>query len=185
MIHLFIIPTTQVDILKGQIKDKEKNRLSLRNIKIRRIVAEDRLRQQMDDCEQLQNKFNAVKIERDEFQTSMAGIRSGVSNKNNNGVNYLQRKFHEITQSVAKTGLQLNNLLVLCGIKEQESESDLFVCNDDQVQNRKSIIGQQKSIVMEISERFRENLEMFRKESNTTDFEDTTYSIPLQSTVKK
>jgi len=170
---------SNVEMLKGKIKDKEKNRISLRNVKIRRIVTEDRLRQQIDDYEELQNKFDAVKIERDELQANIAGIMAEVASQNSDSTKYLQQKFRGITESVAKTGLQLSTFLVSRGINEKESKHKSLLPNS--VHNNESTIGRQKLMVIEIQTSFLEILEIFRKESKVLYIEEETCSIPLQS----
>jgi hypothetical protein len=54
-----------VNLIKTKIKDKDKNRQSLLNVRSRKIVAQDRLQKQKDTNAKLQKEYNEMKNECD------------------------------------------------------------------------------------------------------------------------
>ena len=54
-----------MNLIKTKIKDKDKNRQSLLNVRSRKIVAQDRLQKQKDTNAKLQKEYNQMKNECD------------------------------------------------------------------------------------------------------------------------
>ena len=54
-----------MNLIKTKIKDKDKNRQSLLNVRSRKIVAQDRLQKQKDTNAKLQKEYNEMKNECD------------------------------------------------------------------------------------------------------------------------
>ena len=58
MIHVLYF---QVNVIKAKVKDKDKNRQSLLNVRSRTIVVQDRLQKQRDTNAKLQEQYNRMK----------------------------------------------------------------------------------------------------------------------------
>ena len=55
-----LIIIVQLNSLQSQIKDKEKNEASLRSVKARKIILQDRIEKQMKDYKELRRKFDSM-----------------------------------------------------------------------------------------------------------------------------
>lgn len=108
-----------MNLIKKQIKDKDKNRQSMLNVRSRKIVAEDRLKQQEDANSKLQTKYNEMKDECDRLRKELDAMKSTNKMKSINidsitasmeeAKNFSQRIINANEASVVTRNVQSNN----------------------------------------------------------------------------
>ena len=110
----------EVADLRAQLKDQEKDRLSLRNAKARLIVMENQLQQMAVDQAELKQKYDQAESKRDGLYDTFTNTVKEVQAKSDFKNLVLEQKLQGLGQNIEKAEAQLNEVVMAAQVDPGE-----------------------------------------------------------------
>ncbi|GMI10659.1 hypothetical protein TrLO_g9003 [Triparma laevis f. longispina] len=110
----------EVADLRAQLKDQEKDRLSLRNAKARLIVMENQLQQLAVDQAELKQKYDSASSKRDGLYDTFTNTVKEVQAKSDFKNLVLEQKLQGLGQNIEKAEAQLNEVVMAAQVDPGE-----------------------------------------------------------------
>ena len=153
--------SSKVNLIKAQIKDKDKNRQSLLNVRSRMIVVQDKLEQQGEDNEKLQSQYNEMKDEYEKLKKElniMSDLEMRIQSDAN--VNPL------INESITKAIAQLQNFQTASGATQniKDQRSPLAIKGDNVRNGTPDSEGSRQAMAMDSQRSFNKALWRLKSE---------------------
>ena len=152
----------EVADLRAQLKDQEKDRLSLRNAKARLLVMEDQLQQLAVDQKDLKGKFEKAESERDELHDTFERTVKEVQAKSDFKNLVLEQKLQSVGQNIERAELQLNTVVQAAQL--DPSELSAITSNlAELLQTKNSTIKDLQYAVLRMTKAYNDGLRTYGK----------------------
>lgn len=116
------VAVAKVAELRAQLKDRQKNRLSLRNSKARLQVLEQHLQELADSHEQLKRDFAGVERERDEIYSTFESAIKEIQQKSDYENIMLEHRLDAMQNSAESAKEQIHQIISAAGLDAFEME---------------------------------------------------------------
>ncbi|CAM9773491.1 unnamed protein product [Chrysoparadoxa australica] len=105
------VAVSEVTVLRGQLKDQEKDRVSLGNARARLRVMQEQLQELIEKHEAKQEEYSSVEAERDELYSTFEGAVDKVQQRSDFKNMILERKMNTVEEGIEKTSAQLSEVV--------------------------------------------------------------------------
>jgi len=154
------VAVAEVAELKGQLKDREKDLLSLNNAKARYHVLEDQLLSLQEEHRSLEAKFRSIEKERDElydsFETSIKAVQQRSDFRNL----ILESKLQGMEEGIDKATSQLNEIVEAAAL-DQEEVGHIVGSLDEMVAAKNAIIKDLQYSVLRMTKGYNDALRTY------------------------
>ncbi|GMI41971.1 hypothetical protein TrCOL_g13764 [Triparma columacea] len=153
---------SEVADLRAQLKDQEKDRLSLRNAKARLVVMKSQYEQLTLDHADLQDKYEEVEKKRNDLYDTFTSTVKEVQAKSDFKNLVLEQKLQDLSQNIEKADLQLQEVVHASGIDPSEV-GGITSSLSDMLQSKNQHIQDLQYAVVRMTKAYNDGLRTYRE----------------------
>jgi hypothetical protein len=155
------VAVKEVEHLKHELKDSEKDRLSLRNAKARRALLEEQFKKLKVDHAQMQEQYEKVEMERNQVYDSFEHTVRSVQRRSDFRNLVLERKLDSMQDRFDKKQTQFHEVLSAANLDPGEL-GRLTQKLDNMLDSKNSLIRHLQYDVTRVSKAYNDTLETYK-----------------------